>query len=179
MRAAFLGVLGLVCVVATAQGQLDSALPAPFTQHLWTVSGVVNNGLVTVFPCTNASDSTVTVGVEVFGPAGTSLNDPTTTAIAVPPGSTVIFGTKAAAGFSVDAALNVGILHAGSARILATNKGIICNAILADWQSVPPSSMANLAIIKRWAYNVARLGRRPNAQTQASDCCLADCVSRA
>jgi hypothetical protein len=149
MRAAILGVIGLVCVVTAAQGQLDGRLPAPFSHHLWTVPGVINNGLTTVFLCTNASSSTITVGVEVFGDAGTSNNDPAVTAIAIAPSVTRIFITKPILSFDYNAALGVGIVHHGSARILATGKGVICTALLATSAGTTPTTLGNLTIVKK------------------------------
>lgn len=41
--------------------------------HVWTVPGIMNTaaGIGTVFACTNASTSTQTIGIDLYGPAGT------------------------------------------------------------------------------------------------------------
>ncbi len=109
----------------------------------------MNNGLATVFACTNAGDTTVTIAVEVFGPAGgTGLNNPATTALSMASGATVMFATQATAGLSLDYNLGLGIISKGSARVLATEKkGIICSAFLADPASPPPAVMVSLSIV--------------------------------
>jgi hypothetical protein len=119
--------------------------------HHFSVPGVVNNGLATVFACTNVSSSDIIVGVEVFGAAGgAALNDASATSLTVAPSGTAMFGTQALAGIVVDRALNVGIVHKGSARILATAKsGVTCSAFLATPESSPPNSMTGLTIVKK------------------------------
>lgn len=103
------------------------------TSHLWSVTGVINNGHATLVSCTNAAAASITVGVEVFDPAGASLSNPATTSVVMAPGATVLFGTQAAVGYVVDSALNVGIVQKGSARVLATApQGIVCTSWLVN-----------------------------------------------
>ena len=62
--------------------------------HAWTVPGVMGTStLSTTFACTNTLSAPVVVGVQVFGPAGDSLNDPSATALTLAPGATAVFAT--------------------------------------------------------------------------------------
>jgi hypothetical protein len=102
MRATILGIIGLVCVATTVQAQLTGL------DHVWTVAGVMSTaaGTATFIPCTNANSTSATVGVEVYGPSGTFVN---AGSITMAPNSTVIFGTSAAGGISVDVNLALGL----------------------------------------------------------------------
>ena len=83
-------------------------------------------GEATVFACTNASTSSQTVGVEVYGAGGTFVADDSLT---VAPNATVLFATDAIPNVAWDVNMNVGVLSKGSARIMASSsKGIICTA---------------------------------------------------
>ena len=90
------------------------------------------------------------MGIEVFGPAGgAALNDPSAASLNVAAGGTVLFGTGAAVGLSVNSSLGGGSSK-GSARVLATAKsGIICSAFLADDGNAPPTSMTALTVVKK------------------------------
>jgi hypothetical protein len=118
--------------------------------HLWSVPGVVSNGLSTVFSCTNTTSNPIIVGVEVFGAAGgAALNDADATSLALGPGATGMFGTSAFAGFVVDSLLLPGLVHKGSARILASaGTGISCSAVLSNSETAPPVAMTNLTVAK-------------------------------
>src|SRR5262245_34986629 len=72
-----------------------SPIPAPFTQHVYSVPGVISNSSFSAyFSCTNSGSQNVTVGVEVFGPSGgASINTAADTAINLAPGESAIFGT--------------------------------------------------------------------------------------
>jgi hypothetical protein len=155
-----IGSLALVLVLATAllagsaQAQINSPPPALQGQpsyHLYSVPGVRSlGGLGTFFACTNTTSANIRVGVELFfGVGGPAANDPSFTSLDLPPGTTRVFGTRAAMDISVNSIL--GFLDGmGSARILATeSKGIICSAFLADPFNVPPTSMADLTIVKK------------------------------
>src|SRR5437870_10413407 len=143
----------LVLAVATAvHAQIDSPPPALQGQasfHLWSVPGVIGiGGLETFFPCTNTTGAPIRVGIEVFGPAGgAAANDPSATSLNVAAGATVLFGTGAAVGLSVNSSLGAGFSK-GSARVLATARsGIICSAFLADSGNAPPTSMTALVVV--------------------------------
>jgi len=124
--------------------------------HAWSVPGVVNNAtLGTFFACTNTLGSTVTIGVEIFGPAGgAALNDASATSLAVASGGTVLFGTAAPGGLSIDSNLGLVLRQKGSARILTTTSSkasqqILCNAFVAEVGGNPPTSMTSLNVIRR------------------------------
>ena len=129
----------------------NSPIPAPFTQHVFSVAGVISNDSFSAyFSCTNAGSQGVTVGVELFGPSGGApLNTAAETAISLAPGATAIFGTTSSASFIVDSILGTGTVTKGSARILATSKKLVCAAFLADSDSVPPGSTVSLAVVPK------------------------------
>jgi len=106
--------------------------------------------LGTFFSCTNASTSTIQVGVELFGSGGGGpLNNASTTSVSLAAGATVMFGTAPAVGLGPDVNLASGTLVTGSARIVATSKSLVCNALLADKLNSPPVSMTYLTIVAK------------------------------
>jgi hypothetical protein len=129
----------------------NSPIPSPFTQHVFSVAGVISNDSFSAyFSCTNAGSQSITVGVELFGPSGGApLNTAASTAISLAPGATAIFGTTGSAAFIVDGILGTGVVTKGSARILATSKKLICAAFLADAGSVPLGSTISLAVVPK------------------------------
>ena len=134
-------------------GIADSPLPVlsagATTLHLYSVPGVIDGVLGTYFACTSIDSVTMQVGVELFGPpGGAPFNDAAATSLSVAPGATVIFGTGGAAGIFISSNLG-GSFSKGSARILATSKNLACTAFLADRLNDPPTSMAQLTIIKK------------------------------
>ena len=148
--------VGAVFLPLAAHGGIaDSPLPVlsagKTTLHLYSVPGVIGGagGLGTYFACTSTDTAAMQVGVELFGPAGGAPgNDAAATSLAVAPGATVILGTSAAAGISIDSSLG-GLFSKGSARILATSKKLACTAFIADAGNAPPTSMVYLTIIKK------------------------------
>ncbi len=149
---AFLAAIVILADVLTLAhaGVVDSPLPAPFTQHVFTVPGVFRTGgLGSFFACTNLASSPVTVGVEVFDNLfGVSANDAAATSLTIDPGRMKLFGTDGAIALAVDSLLNTTPLNRGSARILATSKKIACTAFVADVSSAPPTGW-QLTIIKK------------------------------
>jgi len=151
--------LALVAVLTRAvpsfAGIADSPLPVlvagQTTQLLYSVPGVMSLGcLSTFFSCTSTDTAAVQVGVEVFGPPGGGpANDTVAASLSVAPGATVMFGTSAAASFSIDSNLGAGFISKGSARVLATSKKLSCTAFVADTGNAPPTSMAQLTIIAK------------------------------
>jgi hypothetical protein len=141
-------------------GIADSPLPVlsagATTLHLYSVPGVIGGGgLGTYFACTSTDTVSIQVGVELFGPAGGApANDAAASSLSVAAGGTVIFGTGAAAGISISSNLGGGFSK-GSARILATSKKVACTAFLADVGNAPPTSMAQLTIIKKTTQKAA------------------------
>jgi hypothetical protein len=136
-------------------GIADSPLPVlsvgQTTLHLYSVPGVVNaNGVTlgTVFSCTSTSTSSIVMGVELFGPSGGGPIN-VVSPLSVPAGGSVTIGTGGAAAFSVDQSLSPGPVSNGSARILATDKKLVCTAFTADYANSPPTSMKELTIIAK------------------------------
>src|SRR5439155_16025806 len=116
---------------------------------------LAGGGLGTYFSCTSTDTATMQVGVELFAsPGGAPVNDAAATSLSVGPGATVIFGTGSAAGISIDSNLG-GLFSKGSARVLATSKKLACTAFLADAGNAPPTSMAQLTIIKKTTQKAA------------------------
>jgi hypothetical protein len=116
---------------------------------------VVSNGYqATAFTCTNTLGTTVTVGVELFGPAGgAALNDASATSLVLAPGETGVFATTPMTAFSVDSNLAT-FPSKGSARMLVTtsfklSQGILCSAILADSTNALPIAMTSLPVIRK------------------------------
>lgn len=149
----------LVLPHAVRGGIVDTPLPAPFTQHVFSIPGAISNGgLGTFVSCTNLDTTNVTIGVELF-PAlgGAAGNDAAASALSVGPGATVIFATGTAAGILIDSDLTSGAIGSkGSARVLATSKRITCTAWIADRLSSPPTVAWSLIIIaktKQKAFN--------------------------
>ena len=139
---------GITCTAApTFAGIVDSPIPAPFKQHVYSVSGVVNDGWATMFFCTNADKKAVTIGVEVFGEAGGApANDAASNALLTLPGQSVLFVTNGVGGFLADSGLSPGTISKGSARILSTSKKIVCSAVLAKTDG---TSMAPLSVVAK------------------------------
>jgi hypothetical protein len=151
--AAAVSALSLVAPTVRA-GIADSPLPVLMagadTIHLYSVPGILAGGsLGTFFSCTSTDTATMQVGVELFAsPGGAPANDAAATSLSVAPGATVIFGTGAAAGISINSSLGGGFSK-GSARILATSKKLACTVFIADRGNDPPTSMAALTIIAK------------------------------
>jgi hypothetical protein len=119
--------------------------------HLFTIPGVINDGMGTVFTCTNALSMSVTIGVEVFATGGgPAVNDAMATATVLAPGATVMYSTRPMTGFVADRNLGAPLIYKGSARILSTARsGVLCSAFVADPLNSPPTSMANLTIVRK------------------------------
>ncbi len=159
------GAAVLASATLASAGVIDSPLPnlgsSVATRHVYTVTGVMkNNNLETDFICTSLEPfNTIRVGVEVFtATGGNPMNDVSSGvgdgAQDVLPGTTVTIGTGNTLGIHEDevisaAALPAGSLKNGSARILATSSKIICNAIVADDLSDPPTSMVPLKVFAK------------------------------
>ena len=147
----------LFLVPAAHAGIADS--PAPnltgasrnTTKVIYSVTGVYNNaGLGTYFSCTNVSTSTITLGVEVFGPVGGGpVNNALTTAATLGAGATVLYGTSTPVGITPDANLGLGTIVTGSARSVATSKALVCDAFVAERLNAPPTTMLHLTIVAK------------------------------
>jgi hypothetical protein len=150
-------VLGSLLIVSAAParaGIADSPLPVLVpgqpTNHLYSVTGVVNlSSLATLFACTSTSTTGQTIAVEVFGASGGApVNDVSTTAGILPAGATGTISTEPVAGFP-SGSLGLPVLAHGSARILSTDKKLICTAFLSDALNSPPTSMMYLTIVAK------------------------------
>jgi len=148
--------LGLATVLLTgaAHAQLFYSPPPPLmgqdSYHLYSVPGVTGSaGMETFFACTNTTSANIRVGVEIFGSAGgAAYNDPSASSLDIGPGAGALFATTASVWITVDSVLS-GPMK-GSARILATERsGIICSAYIADTFNAPPTSMADLKVVKK------------------------------
>jgi len=150
-----LAALFLECAALAHAGIADSRIPAPFTQNLYSVPGVINaEGLATYFMCTSTASSNITVGVEVFDASGGSpLDDASASGLSVAPGATVIFTTGDSADAQLgaqilpDAALGIPTPTKGSARILSTSRALVCTAFVSDSVNVPTKITWQLPVI--------------------------------
>jgi hypothetical protein len=145
----------LVATSARAQISSPPTLQGQSAVHAWSVPLVINDGAMGVaITCTNTLASTVIVGVEIFGPGGTALNDASATSVSVAPGQKVMFVTGTMALFQADGNLLPGLLSKGSAPILTTasskvSQQVLCSAILADRFNDPPAAMTSLPVIRK------------------------------
>jgi hypothetical protein len=145
--------LFVASAAASAQAQIDSDPPLLAGQksyHLYSVAGLINNGMATVILCSNTSSENVLVGVEVFGAAGgASINDASLSAVTVPPSGSVMYAAQELAAFSGEINLAVGVIHMGAARVLATSRGgLACTAFLVTHTN-PVTATTALTIIKK------------------------------
>ena len=85
-----LALLAALVVAAPAHAGLGDPPPAPFTKHVFSVPGVINDGVVTIISCTNALLTPLNVGVEWFKADGTSIG---VNSVSVAAGRTVNFAT--------------------------------------------------------------------------------------
>jgi hypothetical protein len=134
-------VLFLVFVVVAAgpalAGLVDP-LPAPFTKQVFSVPGVINNGVVTVISCSSASTASLNVGVEWFRKNGTSVG---VASAMIPAGETRNFASATTLALPIDGVMPGpgDTLKSGAARVLSTTTaGLLCNAFLMDPLTIRP-----------------------------------------
>lgn len=112
------------------------------------VPGVVKKDrLQTDFLCTSLEGSPVDIGVEVFTPDGTLLNDIHAgegALLNVGTGQTVTIGTKGTTAYLESAVIPLPGVSQGSARVVATSDRVRCNVIVLDDAVSPPVAMATL-----------------------------------
>jgi hypothetical protein len=143
-------VVGGLVATPSLGGVVDTPIPAPFTQHVFTVPGLPNvAGLEAFISCTNLDAVSVTVGVELFDAVGGVGNDAAATSLTLMPGQTLAFGTGFALNFTVDSVIGGLISSKYSARVLSTSKKIGCNAFVMDVANAPPTSGWPLTIIAK------------------------------
>jgi hypothetical protein len=137
--ALIVGVLGSVAMSQTADAQLA-------TNWLWTVPGVSDNGASkTYVGCTNNGSVAATVGVQVYGSNGSTLNSVAATELTLNPNETRLFASTGGGAFVADSILSTGLFQVGSAQILASvTKRINCSA----WVTIG-TSISSLAVVKK------------------------------
>src|SRR5262245_49596682 len=91
---------------------------------VWSVPGVINNGLATAISCTNGTTAAATVNVDVFDQGG-SLSG--TGNASIPAGQSNTFVTKAVAMLPSATLLGAGDVRGGAATISAPS-GVYCTA---------------------------------------------------
>ncbi len=142
-----------VCTLAHAAQALINSPPPSLgsgkTIVLYTTAGVVNDGLGTVFICTNKSTATVQLGVQVFDNTGAQSG--ITASVSAAPGQTVSIATQGVmTAFVLDANTGSGGVRQGAARILTNGKAtsFICSAYVADTRNDPPTSIASVPLFQ-------------------------------
>lgn len=125
---------------------IGAASQASAADKIWSVPGVINNGVATVFSCTNGGTAPASVTVSLFNSNGSA--GPTGTAtIAV--NATADFGTATVAALgTLDVNLGAGTMLSSSARISAPS-GVYCTAYVIDRASDPPAVAWSLKVVKK------------------------------
>lgn len=139
-------VLFLVFAAASpALAGLADPVPAPFTKQVFSVPGVINNGLATIISCSSATTVSLSVGVEWFRKNGTSVG---VSSLTIPPGETRNFGSNTTLGLAMDATMPTLVtIKSGAARVLSTTTtGLLCNAFLMDPDNDPPKVLMPLLV---------------------------------
>ncbi len=136
--------------VALALLVLGVASQASAGDKVWSVAGIINNGLATVFSCTNGTTAAATVNVEVFNKVGTADSSASGS---VPVGATVSFVTGPVAALGApDGILTIDIgsstIRGGSARITAPS-GVFCSAYVTTPFGDPPTTGWSLKVVKK------------------------------
>lgn len=137
---------------------LGVASRASAGDKVWSVAGVVNNGLATVFSCSNGSSAAATIVVEVHNKSGGL--DKTITATSVPAGGTANIATQSVdllGGATADPPYYVypvfpdpptSLIRGGSAVVTAPS-GVYCTAYLMTPGGDPPALMHKLSVVKK------------------------------
>ncbi len=135
-----------------AAGVADSPLPqfsdGKQSVAVLTVPGVVSRQrLQTDFLCTSVDSSPIDIGVELFDPTGTRLNDVHAgngAALNVGTGQTVTFGTAATLAYLENVIIAHAYMAQGSGRVVATSTQVHCNVIVLDDAVTPPVTISTL-----------------------------------
>jgi hypothetical protein len=152
------GALSLILATPAVAGITDPNLPSlPETlarpKVVYSVIGVVNGAvLATVFRCTNIDEDYVEIGVELFDSDGSRINSVSigNGSLFTLPGQTGTFSTGAVSAFGADEVILLqNILHSGSARIVASSRKILCDALIVDRTTNAPASMVTLPVFSR------------------------------
>jgi hypothetical protein len=124
---------------------LGAASQASAANRVWSVPGVINDGLATAVSCTNGGNSPAGVTVEMFnettGTSGTGN-------FSIPAGQSHSFVSQPVA--SLPGATNLGSadIRGGSARITAPS-GVYCAAYVISPAGDPPAVFSTLPVIKK------------------------------
>ena len=114
---------------------------------VWSVPGVVNNGLATIFACTNGGTVAASVTVDLFTINGVAAIGGSAT-VNLNPMATGTIASKAVVSLSPTATMATGTILSGSARITAAS-GVYCVAYVTDPVTDPPTVMMRLPVIKK------------------------------
>jgi hypothetical protein len=124
---------------------LGVASEASAGNRIWSVPGVINNGLATVVSCTNGGSSPAGVTVDMFnettGASGTGN-------FSIPAGQSHSFGSQPVAALPGLTDLGSGDIRGGSARISAPSS-VFCAAYVISPSGDPPAVFATLPVIKK------------------------------
>jgi hypothetical protein len=129
------------CARTAQAGMLDTPLPTFSDGKPGELIGLVpavvkNNGIETVFVCTNLGTATTNIGIEVFSAGGTvenSIADNNGVVLDLAVGATATIATSGTATLTEDERISsLPQIRNGSGRIVATNSTIGCIAFLID-----------------------------------------------
>ena len=159
--------LALTYTTWAQAGPNDTPLPffsngGPQAVHVYTATAVIkNNGIESVFICTNLGPGSIKIGVEVFdktGSLGNNIAAGNGEALNVAEGATVTVATATTAVLTEDVVITgLSNLKNGSGRIVASTTNISCAAMLVDQLHViedpaqssdPPPAIVNLPLIR-------------------------------
>ena len=134
MCAFFLKLVPIAIVAFVQSVVLASAAETDRVKLLYRVAGVTdfgadNSGVATSFLCSNFSDVTEAVRVQVRDDAGRDQGRATAN---IPPLNTVTFSTHATSMFTDDVNLGTGGAGQGLGVIWGTSDKIICSAVVVD-----------------------------------------------
>ena len=88
------------------------------------------------------------VAVQVYDAEGNGVDDPIATKLTLQPGETKMFGTIATFMVTTDEDLGLAAITNGSARILSTDKGLVCSAFVANLSGPTPMALVTLPLFK-------------------------------
>jgi hypothetical protein len=154
-------VLLVVCAVTLLAAPAVAGITDPSpplsgsaTKVAYSTTGVISGGgLETVFHCTSASTTLMSLGVQVYFENGTSANDITGgngRFDDLGPGETRTLVTGPVVGISNNTSvIPAAFVRNGSARIITTDTRLICSAWVVDAANSPPNSMVQLNMVAK------------------------------
>ena len=141
----------LLLLAPAAHAGLNDPIPSPFTKQVYSVPGIVSDGVATVISCSSALSTPLNVGVQWFKKDGTPADGATgLSQFTIPAGGTVNFGSNGTVWLPIDAVMPGGAtLKNGAARVLSTTtKSLLCNAFLVDPNNDPPKLLMHLPMMR-------------------------------